>query len=42
MECIVPFVDLKAQYAAIRPEIEAAIKRVLESGQFVEIGRAHV
>jgi len=31
----VPFLDLKAQYTAIRAEIEAAIRGVLESAQFV-------
>ncbi len=31
----VPFLDLQAQYRAIRPEIDAAIARVLASGQFV-------
>jgi len=32
---VVPFVDLKAQYRSIKPEIDAAIARVLESSQFV-------
>jgi len=32
---VIPFVDLKAQYQRIKPEIDAAIHRVLESGQFV-------
>ncbi len=27
--------DLKAQYSEIQPRVEAAIKRVLESGQFI-------
>ena len=31
----VPYVDLKAQYYAIKSEIDAAIARVLESSQFV-------
>lgn len=31
----VPFVDLKAQYLAIKPEIDAAIQRVLDSTQFI-------
>lgn len=31
----VPFLDLKAQYQSIKPEIDAAISRVLESSQFV-------
>jgi len=32
---MVPFVDLKAEYHSIKPEIDAAIARVLETGQFV-------
>ena len=32
---MIPFVDLKAQYHNIKPEIDAAIANVLESGQFV-------
>ena len=32
---MIPFVDLKQQYRAIKPEIEAAIGRVLETGQYV-------
>ena len=31
----VPYLDLKAQYRTIKPEIDAAIFRVLESCQFV-------
>ncbi len=31
---MIPFVDLKAQYAAIKPEIDSAIQSVLERGQF--------
>jgi len=31
---VIPFVDLKRQYAAIKDEIAAAVFRVLESGQF--------
>src|SRR5579872_2077232 len=31
----VPYLDLKAQYQSIKPEIDAAIARVLESAQFV-------
>lgn len=31
----VPLLDLKAQYAAIRPEVQAAIERVLEHQQFI-------
>jgi len=30
----VPYLDLKAQYRSIKSEIDAAISRVLESGQF--------
>lgn len=32
---MIPFVDLKAQYHNIKPEVDAAIARVLESSQFV-------
>jgi dTDP-4-amino-4,6-dideoxygalactose transaminase len=32
---MIPFVDLKAQYRSIKPEIDAAIARVLGSAQFV-------
>ena len=32
----IPVVDLKAQYAAIKPEIDAAIQRVLEHTQFIQ------
>jgi dTDP-4-amino-4,6-dideoxygalactose transaminase len=35
---MIPFLDLKAQYAGIKPEIDAAILSVLESSQFV-LGR---
>lgn len=31
----IPLVDLKAQYAAIKPEIQAAINEVLDSVQFI-------
>jgi dTDP-4-amino-4,6-dideoxygalactose transaminase len=31
----IPLLDLKAQYHSIKPEVDAAITRVLESGQFV-------
>lgn len=31
----IPFVDLKAQYASIRQEIDQATTRVLESGRFI-------
>lgn len=34
-EIKVPYLDLKAQYRSIKPEIDAAIASVLESGQFV-------
>ena len=30
----IPLVDLHAQYASIRPEVDAAVARVLKSGQF--------
>jgi dTDP-4-amino-4,6-dideoxygalactose transaminase len=32
---MIPFVDLTAQYRSIKPEIDAAVARVLESGQFI-------
>jgi len=32
---IVPFLDIKAQYQSIQPEISEALDRVLESGSFV-------
>ena len=32
---MIPFVDLKAQYHSIKPEIDAAVVQVLENGQFV-------
>jgi len=35
---MIPFVDLKAQYFSIKPEIDAAIKNVLQSTEFV-LGR---
>ena len=31
----IPFIDLKAQYARLKPEIDAAIARVLAHGQFI-------
>jgi len=31
----VPLLDLTAQYRSIQPEIDAAVQRVLESGQFI-------
>jgi dTDP-4-amino-4,6-dideoxygalactose transaminase len=30
-----PFLDLKAQYWAIKPEIDVAIQRVMESQRFI-------
>jgi dTDP-4-amino-4,6-dideoxygalactose transaminase len=35
---MIPYADLKAQYRAIKPEIDAAVLRVLESSEFV-LGR---
>lgn len=32
---MIPFLDLKAQYSSIKPEIDAAVMKVLESTQFV-------
>lgn len=32
---MIPFLDLKAQYSAIKPEIDAAVARVVSSGHFV-------
>src|ERR1017187_1499663 len=32
---MIPYVDLKAQYRAIKPEIDAAIAHALENAQFV-------
>ena len=32
---MIPLVDLQAQYRALKPEIDAAIQRVLDSAQFV-------
>ena len=31
----IPLVDLKAQYESIKEEIDAAIQRVLQQGQFI-------
>ena len=31
----IPLVDLKAQYRSIKPEVDAAIQRVLDSAQFI-------
>lgn len=32
---MIPFLDLKAQYSEIKPQVDAAILRVVESGQYV-------
>ncbi|MQA28893.1 MAG: aminotransferase class V-fold PLP-dependent enzyme [Luteitalea sp.] len=32
---MIPFLDLKAQYQSIKPEIDAAVSKILESSQFV-------
>ena len=32
---VIPLVDLQAQYRSIKPEIDAAISRVLENAQFI-------
>jgi dTDP-4-amino-4,6-dideoxygalactose transaminase len=32
---MIPFLDLKKQYASIKPEIDAAVFRILETSQFV-------
>ncbi len=32
---MIPYVDLKAQYRSIKPEIDEAVGRVLESAQFI-------
>jgi dTDP-4-amino-4,6-dideoxygalactose transaminase len=32
---VVPYLDLTAQHAALRPAIDAAVKRVLDSGQYI-------
>jgi UDP-2-acetamido-2-deoxy-ribo-hexuluronate aminotransferase len=29
------FIDLKTQYTVLKPEIDAAIRRVLEHGQYI-------
>ena len=34
-EPVIPFLDLKAQYRQMKPEIDAAVARVIESAQFV-------
>lgn len=32
---MIPFIDLKAQYAALKPDIDAAIHRVLDHGAYI-------
>ena len=32
---MIPYVDLKAQYLALKPEIHAAVERVFENSAFV-------
>jgi dTDP-4-amino-4,6-dideoxygalactose transaminase len=32
---VIPFLDLKAQYTEIKPQVDAAVARVIESAQFV-------
>lgn len=32
---MIPFLDLKAQYASLKPEVDASVIKVLESGQYV-------
>jgi len=32
---VIPFLDLKAQYEEIKPQVDAAVARVIESAQFV-------
>jgi dTDP-4-amino-4,6-dideoxygalactose transaminase len=32
---MIPFLDLKAQYASLKPEVDATVIKVLESGQYV-------
>ena len=32
---MIPYLDLKAQYQAIKPEIDAAVLKVLESTEYV-------
>jgi dTDP-4-amino-4,6-dideoxygalactose transaminase len=32
---MIPFLDLKAQYASIKPEIDAAVSKILAGGQFI-------
>jgi dTDP-4-amino-4,6-dideoxygalactose transaminase len=35
MRSVVPFLDLAAQHAALRPAMDAAVARVLDSGQYI-------
>ena len=35
MTALIPFLDLKAQYRQIKPQVDAAVLRVIDSGQFV-------
>jgi hypothetical protein len=37
-EIKIPVLDLKPQYEQIKDEVQAAINRVLESGQFIIYG----
>lgn len=32
---MIPLIDLRAQYRAIRPEVDTAVRRVLDSGQYI-------
>jgi UDP-2-acetamido-2-deoxy-ribo-hexuluronate aminotransferase len=32
---MIPFIDLKSQYAALKPQVQARIDRVLEHGQYI-------
>jgi UDP-2-acetamido-2-deoxy-ribo-hexuluronate aminotransferase len=34
-KALIPFIDLKTQYAALREDIDARIRRVLEHGQYI-------
>jgi dTDP-4-amino-4,6-dideoxygalactose transaminase len=33
--CVIPYLDLKAQYRALKPEIDAAVLKTLESCEFI-------
>ena len=35
MRSVIPYLDLKAQYAGIKSEVEAVVGRVLESGHYI-------